>query len=144
LTYHDPPETSPANAALLVDTGGLYEDYVRVYLPPSANFDDLQISENGAPAQSESPEDFGVEGNRQWVAYDLILDVNGTTTVTFLYDGHFARVAADGAVSYQLDWERQINALTWPISVELQMPGGQNFQFQSDLSADRQWQPSGG
>ena len=87
LTYHDPLETAPANAALLGNSGGLYEDYVRVYLPPSANFDDLQVSENGAPAQSESPEDFGVEDNRQWVAYDLILDVNGTTTLTFLYDG---------------------------------------------------------
>ncbi len=34
LTYHNPLETAPANAALLVNTGGLYEDYVRVYLPP--------------------------------------------------------------------------------------------------------------
>jgi len=45
LTYHNPPETAPANAALLVNSGGLYEDYIRVSLPPSANFDDLQVSE---------------------------------------------------------------------------------------------------
>src|ERR1019366_1513632 len=82
LTYHDPPEAVPANAALLANTGGLYEDYIRVYLPPLATFDDLQVSENGASAQSVSPEDFGVEANRQWVAYDLILDVNATITVT--------------------------------------------------------------
>ena len=63
-----------------------------------------------------SPEDFGVEDNRQWVAYRLILDVNATTTVTFLYDGPFAHVAPNGSVSYQLAWERQINALTWPIT----------------------------
>ena len=80
LTYHDPLETAPANAALLVNSGGLYEDYIRVYLPPSANFDDLQVSEGGAPAMSVSPEDFGVEDNRQWVSYDLILDVNATTS----------------------------------------------------------------
>ena len=96
LTYHDPVETAPANAALLVNTGGLYEDYVRVYLPPSAHFEDLRVSENGAPARSESPEDFGVEGNRPWVAFDLIMDVNGTTTLTFLYGGLFAKVASTG------------------------------------------------
>ena len=143
MTYHDPVETAPANAALLVNSGGLYEDYIRVYLPPSANFDDLQVSENGAPAQSVSPEDFGVEDNRQWVAYDLVLDVNGTTTLTFLYDGPFAHVASNGSVSYQLAWERQINALTWPISVEVQLPGGKRDTFQSDLSVDRQWKVAG-
>jgi hypothetical protein len=144
LTYHDPPETAPANAALLVNTGGLYEDYVRVYLPPAANFDDLQVSQNGAPAQSESPEDFGVEDDRQWVAYDLILDVNATTTVTFLYDGPFALVAPNGTVSYQLAWERQINALTWPITVEVQLPSGHDYRFRSDLSIDREWRVGGG
>jgi hypothetical protein len=144
LTYHNPVETAPANAALLVNSGGLYEDYIRVFLPPSANFDDLLVSESGAPAQSESPEDFGVEDNRQWVAYRLILDVNATTTVTFLYDGPFAHVASSGAVGYQLEWERQINALTWPISVAVQLPGGHNSQFQSDLSIDRRWTVGGG
>ena len=139
LTYHNPLEAVPANAALLANTGGLYEDYIRVFLPPSANFDDLQVSENGAPPRSVSPEDFGVEGNRPWVAYDLILDVNATTTLTFLYDGRFAQVAPNGTVSYHLEWERQINALTWPITVELQLPGGHNYQFQSDLNIDREW-----
>jgi len=139
LTYHDPLERSPADTALLANTGGLYEDYIRVYLPPSASFDDLQVSENGAPAQSESPEDFGVENDRQWVAYDLILDVNGTTTVTLLYSGHFAQVTSNGGVSYHLDWERQINALTWPISVEVNLPAGKSYQFRSDLRVDRRW-----
>ena len=111
---------------MLADTGGLYEDYVRVYLPPSANFEELLVSENGAPARSESPEDLGVEDGRPYVAFDLILDVNGTTALTFVYGGPFAHVAPNGAVSYQLAWERQINALTWPISVEVQLPGGRN------------------
>jgi hypothetical protein len=143
LTYHDPPEAVPANAALLANTGGLYEDYIRVYLPPLATFDDLQVSENGASAQSVSPEDFGVEANRQWVAYDLILDVNATTTVTFLYDGAFAQVASNGSATYQLAWERQINALTWPITVEVQLPSGHDYRFQSDLSIDREWRVGG-
>jgi hypothetical protein len=143
LTYHNPAEAAPANAALLANSAGLYEDYIRVYLPPSANFDDLQVSETGAPAVSVSPEDLGVEDNRQWVAYDLILDVNETTTVTFLYDGPFAQVASNGSVTYQLAWERQINALTWPISVEVQLPGGKSDTFQSDLSIDRQWNVGG-
>jgi hypothetical protein len=144
LTYHDPPEAAPANAALLVGSAGLYEDYIRVYLPPSAHFEDLQVSENGAPARSESPEDFGVEDSRSWVAFDLILNVNATTTLTFLYDGPFAQVAPNGSVSYELAWERQINALTWPISVEVQLPGGHNYQFNSDLSKDRRWLVRGG
>jgi hypothetical protein len=143
LSYHNPVETAPANAALLVFTGGLYEDYIRVYLPPAATFDDMLVSENGTLPKSESPEDFGVEDNRQWVAYDLILDVNATTTVTFLYDGPFAQVAPNGTVSYQLAWERQINALTWPISLEVRLPGDHNYQFQSDLSIDRVWRVGG-
>ena len=139
LTYHNPLETAPANAALLVDSGGLYEDYIRVYLPPSANFDDLLVSEGGAPATSVSPGDFGVEDNRPWVSYDLILDVNATTTLTFLYDGPFAQVGKNGSVTYQLAWEKQLNALTWPITVEVQLPGGHKSQFQSVLSTDRVW-----
>ncbi len=139
LTYYDPPQTVAGKRSALGNTGGLYEDYIRVYLPPSANFDDMLVSEAGAPAQSESPEDFGVEDNRPWVSYDLILDVGETTTVTFLYDGPFAHVVPNGAVSYQLAWERQINALTWPISVEVQLPGGLNSRFTSDLSVDRKW-----
>jgi hypothetical protein len=143
LTYHDPAETTPANAALLVNSAGLYEDYIRVYLPPSANFDNLEVSENGAAAVSESPEDYGVEDNRQWVAYDLILDVNETTAVTFVYDGPFAHVGSNGSLSYELTWERQINALTWPISVEIHLPNGKSAAFQSDLSIDRQWTVNG-
>jgi hypothetical protein len=143
LTYHDPLEVAPANAALLVNTGGLYEDYIRVYLPPSANFDDLKVSEGGAPAVSESPEDFGVEGNRQWVSYDLILDVNQTTSVTFLYDGPFAQVAKNGLVTYQVAWQKQINALTWPISVDVQLPG-KDIKFQSQLNIPREWQVNSG
>lgn len=143
LTYHDPPEPVAANAALLVNTGGLYEDYVRVYLPPSANFQELLVSENGGPARSESPEDIGMEDNRPWVAFDLILDVNGTTALTFVYDGRFAQVAADGTVSYQLAWERQVNALTWPISVEARLPNGRQYEFQTDLSVDREWRVGG-
>jgi Protein of unknown function (DUF4012) len=140
LTYHDPLETAPANAALLVYSGGLYDDYVRVYLPIHANFENLLVSENGGAAQSVSPEDFGVENGRPWVAYDLILDVNATTTLTFLYDGPYATVASNGSVDYRVAWERQINALTWPISFEVQFLGGSNFRFQSDLSIDRRWQ----
>jgi hypothetical protein len=143
LTYSDPPEPLPANAALLVNSGGLYEDYIRVYLPPSANFQKLLVSENGAAARSESPEDFGVEDNRPWVAFDLVIDVNGTTTLTFVYGGPFAHVAPNGTVSYQLAWERQINALTWPITVEVQLPGSHSQQFHSELSVDRQWRVSG-
>ena len=114
-----------------------------MYLPASANFDDLRVSENGAPAQSQSPEDVGVEDNRQWVAYRLILDVNETTTVTFLYDGPFAHVAPNGSMSYELAWERQINALTWPITLTVQLPSGNKSQFQSDLSVDRRWAVAG-
>jgi len=144
LTYHDPLETAPADAALLVDTGGLYEDYVRVYLPSGAHFEDMQVSANGAPARSESPADFGMEGGRPWIGFDLIIDVNGTTALTFLYDGAFAQVASGGAVSYQLAWERQINALTWPVSVEVQVSGGHGYGFRSDLSLDRVWKVGGG
>ncbi len=143
LTYHDPLEAALAKTGLLSNTGGLFEDYVRVYLPPSAHFEDLEVSQNGAPARSESPEDFGTEGNRPWVAFDLIIDVNGTTALTFVYGGPFAHVASNGTVSYQLDWERQINALTWPITVEVQLPGGRAYRYASDLSVDRQWRVAG-
>jgi hypothetical protein len=139
LTYYDPPEPLPANAALLTDSGGLYEDYIRVYLPPSASFDDMLVSEAGAAAQSESPEDIGVEDNRPWVSYDLILGVGETTSVTFLYSGRFAHITSKGQVRYELAWQRQINALTWPISLEVQLPGDRDFKFKSALSIDRTW-----
>lgn len=84
-----------------------------------------------------------MEGGRLWIAFDLIIDVNGTTALTFLYDGFFAQVAPNGSVSYQISWERQIDALTWPISVEVQLPGGHDFEAHSDLSVDRRWRVSG-
>ncbi|HXC76387.1 MAG TPA: DUF4012 domain-containing protein [Candidatus Acidoferrum sp.] len=139
LTYYDPPEPVSANAALLANSAGLYEDYIRVYLPPSATFEDLQVSENGTPAQSVSPEDIGVEDGRPWVSFDLVLDVNGTAALTFVYGGPFAHVAPNGTVSYQLAWEKQINALTWPVSFDVQLPTGNRYRFQSDLSTDRRW-----
>ncbi len=114
-----------------------------MYLPPSANFDDLQVSVGGAPAESESPEDFGMEDSRQWIAYDLILNVNQTANVTFLYDGPFATVSSNGSLTYQIAWEKQINALTWPMSVEVDLPGGKRFSFHSNLSTDQAWQASG-
>jgi hypothetical protein len=59
------------------------------------------------------------------------------------YDSDNSIVHTSG-ISYQLAWERQLNALTWPISVEVQLLGGHNFQFQSDLSIDRRLRARGG
>jgi hypothetical protein len=142
LSYQNPVVTSAADAALLVDSDGRYEDYIRVYLPSSANFDDLLVIHDGSTATSVSPEDFGIEGGRQWIAYRLIMNPGTTASITFLYDGPFAQTKDGSSVTYSLDWEKQINALTWPATVEVRLADGRSAHWQANLGADQHWQLS--
>jgi hypothetical protein len=140
LTYDNPMVTAPADAALLRDSGGLYEDYVRVYLPPSASYDDLLDSTDGEPAQSVTEEDSGVEDGRPWIAYRVLIEPTETETITVVYDGRYSGAA--GGAGYRLDWEKQLNALAWPATVDVKLPDGRSLHWQTMLSADRRWQVS--
>jgi hypothetical protein len=135
LTYHNPSVSSPADEALLSNSGGLYEDYVRVYMPPGSYFDDLQESVNGSPAQSVSPEDLGVEDGLPWVAYRILLDVNQSDEITLVYEGNLA-THVGGSLRYSVLWEKQINALPWDASVEIRLPDGRSVGWRGVLDRD--------
>ncbi len=51
------------------------------------------------------------------ITFDVILDMNATTALTFLYQDCIAQVAPSGTVSYQLACERPIHARTWPTGI---------------------------
>jgi hypothetical protein len=132
LTYHYPVQTNPANLKLLTNLGGDYNDYVQVFVPPNATLNDLKLTAGGTTT-SVSAEDITSGNSLTTFAYFLLVPMGQTVSLEFDYSGPFE---ASGA-SYQLAWEKQLNALTWPITVDVQLPGQAARHWSSDLSVDR-------
>jgi Protein of unknown function (DUF4012) len=134
LTYHNPVQTVPANLHLIVNLANDYEDYVQVFVPSSASLDGIAVTSGGSTT-SVSAEDITSEGSRAVFAYFLTVPKGQTVSLEFDYSGPFA---APGG-GYQLGWEKELNALPWPIAVEVQAPGRPLRHWTSDLSVDRQF-----
>lgn len=134
LTYHYPLQTNPANLNLLKNLGGDYNDYVQVSVPTNATLNNLQLT-SGGTTTSVSAEDITSGTSLTTFAYFLLVPMGQTVSLEFDYSGPFE---ASGA-SYQLAWEKQLNALTWPITVDAQLPGQAARHWSSDLSVDREF-----
>jgi Protein of unknown function (DUF4012) len=132
LIYHNPIQTDPANLHLIVSLGNDYEDYIQVFVPSSATLDGINLSIGGSTT-SVSAEDITTEGSRTVFAYFLSVPKGKTVSLEFDYSGPFA--APGGA--YQLGWEKELNALPWPIALDVQMPAHPLQHWASDLSVDR-------
>jgi len=134
LTYHYPAQTNPANLNLVKSLGGDYNDYVQVFVPPNATLNDLKLTQGGATT-SVSAEDITNGTSQADFAYFLLVPAGQTVSLEFDYSGAFSSSGS----SYQLTWEKQLNALTWPITVDVQLPGQPVRHWSSDLSVDRQF-----
>lgn len=44
---------------------------------------------------------------------------------------------------YRVEWEKQINAPTWPVSATAVTPDGRRSRWASDLGVDRVWEVGG-
>ena len=132
LTYHYPAQTNPANLNLLQNLGGDYNDYVQVFVPPNATLNDLKLTQGGTTT-SVSAEEITNGTSQTGFAYFLLVPVGQTVSLEFDYSGAFSSSGG----SYQLAWEKQLNALTWPITVDVQLPGQPVRHWSSDLSLDR-------
>jgi hypothetical protein len=132
LTYHNPVQSNPANLRLIASLGNDYEDYIQVFVPSSASLDDIKLTADGSTS-SVSAEDVTTEGSRAVFAYFLTVARGKTVSLEFDYSGPFA---APGG-GYQLSWEKELNALRWPIAVDVQTARRQSLHWASDLSTDR-------
>lgn len=138
LHYVNPRPTAPADQALVRSSGGDYRDYLRVYIPETAQLGSLTLSTNGGVAAQISPEEIDYELGHEAIAYWLIVPAGGSATVTVGYSGPFADISVTPE-NYQLLWLKQINALPWPVDVTVAMPGGKSFHWRADLTQDQSW-----
>ena len=132
LHYTNPPQSSPANQNLEPSLGGEYDDYVQVFVPASASLDDIRLTQDGATS-SVSAEDIRTEANRAVFAYFLSVPLGQSVTLEFDYT---TGSGLQGG-GYALSWEKQVNALPYPITVDIDAPGRSPLHFTSDMSVDR-------
>jgi hypothetical protein len=142
LTYTDPRTTNPADLKLLPGSGGDYRDYIRVYVPETAQLSAMTVSIDGRKPASVAPEAITYEFGQESIAYWLVVPFGGTGQVTITYAGPFADISVTPE-RYALQWLKQVNSLHWPVSATVTMPNGRTTQWSSVLSTDRQWAITG-
>ncbi|MBJ7595684.1 MAG: DUF4012 domain-containing protein [Candidatus Dormibacteraeota bacterium] len=134
LTYRYPAQTEPAKLNLTRSLGGQYVDYVQVLVPGTARLDGITLTSQGL-TQAVSAEDITTVGLRADFAYLLTVPPGQSVTLQFDYSGPFATPGG----GYKLTWEKQANALTWPIMGVARLPGNRTNNWVSDLASDRLW-----
>jgi hypothetical protein len=137
LSYHDPVPTNAADANLVEGSGGSYRDYLRVYLPADARLDEVLLTQEGQTTPV-SAENVTTEGGRLVVAFYLVVRRGGDTTLEIDYHGPFAHKRA-GTLIYQLAWDKQVQALSWPARVSVVWPDGKRSETATVLDRDHSW-----
>ena len=138
MVYRNSAPTTTADAALDIGSGGDYRDYLQVLVPETAQFGSLRVSINDQPAIPVSPEAITYVYQRTDIAYWLIVPRGASAIVTLTYTGPFADITRSPEL-YQLSWEKQNGALTWPIDVAISMPGRAMQHVSAALDQDRSW-----
>ena len=141
LTYTNPVVTNPADKALLPSSGGQYRDYVRVLIPETVQLQSITASVNGAPAQTLAAESVSYQFEQQVVGLWFVLPQGSSEQITLTYAGPLADISLSPE-RYRLTWVKQVNALSWPVSVSVRMPNGRAQRWSSALSADQTWSAS--
>ena len=142
LQYHNPVPPTAADRGLEPNSGGDYRDYVRVYVPETAQLTGMTLSIDGGAAQQVAPGAVTYELNREAIGFWLIVPYGGSATLTLDYTGPFANISVSPE-HYALVWEKQINALTWPVTVTVTMPDGRSYHWSSTLVTNRSWSVAG-
>ena len=142
LQYRNPVPPTADDRGLEVSSGGDYRDYVRVYVPETAQLTGMTLSIDGGTAQQVAPGAVTWELNREAIGFWLIVPYGGSATLTLDYSGPFANISVTPE-HYALVWEKQINALTWPVTVTVTMPNGRSYHWSSHLTTDESWSANG-
>jgi hypothetical protein len=142
LQYHNPVPPTAEDRGLEPNSGGDYRDYVRVYVPETAQLTGMTLSIDGGPAQQVAPGAVTYELNREAIGFWLIVPYGGSATLTLDYAGPFANISVTPE-QYALVWEKQINALTWPVTVTVTLPNGRSYHWLSSLVTDQSWTARG-
>jgi len=138
LNYRNPKVSSPADRNLVPNSGGDYRDYLRVYLPETAQLSAMLVGINGAKAVPVSPDAVTYELGHAAIAYWLVVPAGGSAQVTLQYGGPFADITATPE-AYGLIWQKQVNALFWPVEVTVSMADGRKAHWSETLDSDHSW-----
>ena len=141
LAYTNPVVTSPADRALLPNSGGQYRDYLRVLIPETVQVQSITASVNGAASRQLAPDSVAYQFEQQVVGLWFVLPQGSTEQITLTYNGPLADVSVSPE-RYQLTWIKQVNALDWPVSVSVRMPDGRVSRWSAQLSTDQTWSAS--
>jgi hypothetical protein len=133
LAYSNPGPSDPRDQPLVASGGGAYRDYLRVEIPAGATVDDLTISRDGGAAQPLSPD--SVEPDQGHTAVGVFVVIPRGHTATLVLDEHSTLPTS----AYRLTWDKQANALDWPVKVSLVGASGQTKQWSGLLDSDRTW-----
>jgi hypothetical protein len=137
LTYTNPVQRNPADAVLVAGSGGAYRDYLRVYVPESAQLEGMTLTVDGV-SSAVAPESIEHRSQGQGFAYLLIVPYGSSASLALDYSAPLL----DGAQSsrrYNLQWGKQINALAWPVSVTVVTPDGARQHWRNELTTDLSW-----
>ena len=124
-----------ADKALLSGSDGAYRDYIRAYVPETAQLQSITLTLGKSPLHEVAPEAVTYELHRQAIAYWLVLPRGQSATVVLHYSGPFADIS-EQPERYSLVWGKQVNALTWPISVSIRLPTGPATRHIAQLRGD--------
>jgi hypothetical protein len=138
ISYNNPSITNAADQHLLKNSGGAYRDYVRVYVPETARFEAMTVQVGDNKPITVAPEAVSYELGRQAIAYWLIVPPGSSAQLKLTYSGPFADITTSPE-RYDLLWQKQVNALDWPIDVTVKMPDGKSQHWTSSLNTDRHW-----
>ena len=138
LQYHNPVPPTAEDRALEPNSGGAYRDYVRVYIPETAQLGSMSLSIDGGAAHQVAPGAVTYELSREAIGFWLIVPYGGSATLMLDYTGPFANISVTPE-HYALVWEKQINALTWPVTVTVTMPNARSYHWSSSLVTNRSW-----
>jgi hypothetical protein len=136
LSYRNPVQTDPFKAKLTIGSGGDYRDYVRIYVPETAQLDRMTLTSGGHTTEV-SAEAVEWEYQRESIGYWLVVPHGGDAQLTIDYTGPFAD-ASRTPETYALSWSKQVNALTWAAEVNVELPGGHRTHWAGRLDTDRQ------
>ncbi len=135
LTYANTTPVADVDRPLVAAGGGAYRNYLRVYLPAEASLDGVTLQRDGGAAVPLSPDSVDLEAGRK--AVGLFVVVPRGATITIALDEHERR---DSARGYRLTWQKQPNAMDWPVKVTVVGASGRSEQWRGVLDTDHTWE----
>jgi Protein of unknown function (DUF4012) len=135
LTYTNSAPQNDIDRPLVESGGGAYRDYLRILVPADAVVDGITVSQGGAPAAPLSPDSIEMLSGRKAIGVFVVVPRGATIALALDEHSHL-----DSAGRYRLAWEKQNNAMDWPVKVSVTGASGRVQEWRGLLDRDRTWE----